>query len=54
MFFVFNGNEDEMCAFFDCPEVRSSWNAAGLASVLISQGQQGHNTAERIFNICST
>ncbi|CAJ2636504.1 unnamed protein product [Trifolium pratense] len=44
--------EDDVHAFFTCVSAQSSWQAAGLSSVLGSAACQQGSAAERVFALC--
>jgi hypothetical protein len=44
--------EDDVHIFFTCASARSSWQAAGLSSVMCYVACQQGNAAERVFALC--
>ncbi|CAJ2669980.1 unnamed protein product [Trifolium pratense] len=44
--------EDDVHAFFTCASAQSSWQAAGLSSVLGSAACQQGSAADRVFAVC--
>ncbi|CAJ2668572.1 unnamed protein product [Trifolium pratense] len=49
---LINEVEDDVHAFFTCASAQSSWQAAGLSSVLGSAACQQGSAADRVFALC--
>jgi hypothetical protein len=47
-----NEVEDDVNTFFTCVFARSSWQAAGLSSVMGSASCQQDSVADRVFALC--
>jgi hypothetical protein len=46
-------NETEFHIFFTCPQVLTSWEAAGLGHVVLNRLQNFNNAADLLFDVCS-